>query len=69
MIIKRCTLILRDTKDNDVFVSDEALEVMYRNCNENDYKELGVKLLISMCLFGPDHRETQRIGFLLRERF
>ena len=62
MSIKRCTLILRDTKGNDSPISDEALEIMFDNCNENYTQDLGVKMMISMCLYGPDHKETQRLA-------
>lgn len=59
--------LLLKTSQGTIPVTKKALQIIYDSLTAVDPDTLGVKLLISTCLNGVDHEETQKIGKYLKE--
>lgn len=43
-------------------MTDDAVQIMFNNATEKTPEELGVKLMLAMCLYGLDAKITQALA-------
>jgi hypothetical protein len=60
-------LLLEESSGEKVPVTDEALTIIFNSLSENTLQEMGVKMMVSVCLNGLEHPDTQRLGIHIRD--